>query len=436
MRCKHLYIIFLLILSGVSAIGQSTVSPTNIREEVRHMFDKPVKNVWILLLSGKLDGIHIIDMALGTDGKNCKGFYYLRSSGERFELDGDEDDGAFTLIESHKRGKSTGFIMAKFDGQNFSGKWMDVFKRQSLSFEANVVGKFDDFQPVLCDERSWHLYFKGKLGNLNAFVHVDKFKDNYYVFSKYGESVFLDTIPVSSATDALVFSIADKYKCILTMDALDYIVVENQEMNQNYLLPREAKAGYKCFEFINFTTRIETQRPVLQHKKFSLWLDGEFKKWYDQNDKKINQKNEESVSNQHRYRDVGYGWVEISFINDGLVSGNIFTQSSWKKGTDKKSFIYDLKQSRLIHPEELFLSSAQNVSVVESMIQEKKKLMSFKDPKVRDWVLKQNFNYIMLKEEGVSFQTGFSNIYGEHNILIPYEELQPYFKNKSMLKKF
>ena len=132
-----------------SGNSQNPYSSTAIREEVKSLFDKKTKNVWVVLSCGKLDQTHVVDMAFGTDGHTIRGFYFLRSSGERYYIDGDENNGIFKLVETNKRGKTTGFIIGKFDGHDFSGKWIDADKRNSLPFETTVVESFEQYHPVL-----------------------------------------------------------------------------------------------------------------------------------------------------------------------------------------------------------------------------------------------------------------------------------------------
>lgn len=425
-----------LIFPFYLVLGQSAYPSTQIKEEVKALFDKKVKNIWVILISGKLDGIHVVDLAFGTDGKSCKGFYYLRSSGERFELDGDEQNSDITFVETNKRGKSTGFIIGHFDGQQFKGKWMDAFKKESLGFEGEVVNKFDDYHPILCGGREWHHFYKGKIDNMPICVFIDKKEDTYTVFSKLNQNIFTDTLLLGDNEEVIVFMISPHYKAILTKDAQDYLLIEKSENYQNFLLKREASAVFECFEFANFTTRIETMRPLIDHKKFNHWLDNEFKNWHNSSHKKISVTSEESIPNTNRYKDIGYGWVEISFLNDEFVSGNIFTQSSWKKGTDKKSFVFDLKSGKILEPIDFLALSFEHPLGIDSLVQVKKNALTFRDKSVKEWVSKQNFNYICLYENGIKFQTCFSNIYGEHEVELNFDELRPLCKSKSILKNF
>ena len=43
---------------------------------------------------------------------------------------------------------------------------------------------------------------------------------------------------------------------------------------------------------------------------------------------------------------------------------------------------------------------------------------------------------VILKKEGISFQTGFSTVYGEYEFILFYEELKPFCKNRTALKNF
>jgi hypothetical protein len=432
---KYPYIfIFFILFCSFQAGTQQVASSTTVREEVKSMFDKKVKNVWVVLSSGKLDGVHIVDMAFGTDGKTYRGFYYLRSSGERFELEGEESDGIYTFIETNKRGKTTGFVIGAFDGQKFTGDWIPVDKSRKLPFETMVLESFDTYQPVLCDHKMWQAYYQGKIDNLPAQVYASKHEHDYHVYVKWNGITKTDSFNETTGNYVFSLSLTESHKIIFDFDAGDYLVVENNVNNQNFLLYKEAYAQFECFEFANFTTRLETIRPVFPNKKFVLWLDDEFNKWHEQGRKKISVHTDEAVVNHHRYTDIGYGWVEISYLDNNFISGHIFTQSSWKKGTEKKSFIFDTKASKILEPASLLQESFMDPLQIDSIVTSKIKNICYNDPKLKEWVCNQPFNHITLHEKGLSFQTKFSNIFGEHEVIITYEELKPLLKNKSVLR--
>lgn len=416
--------------------AQNVRSPELIREEVRNLFDKKIRNVWIILSSGKLDDMHVVDMAFGSDGKHIKGFYYLRSSGERFEIDGSEKDNRYVLIETNKRGKTTGYILGEFDGNHFSGQWLGPDKKQSLSLETSVLTSFDQYQPVLCDHKLWHSYYTGKIGKTPSSVFLCKSEHQLGFCCKKEDSLVFHKESGPENKPVFIFRISQTQRAIVDLDSPEYIVVEDVEGYQNYLLKVSAMVPFQCFEFANFTTRIETVRPVLDNKKFNQWLDNTFHYWFEHGNKKITLVTQESYNNAERYKDIGYGWVELSYLSDEFISGHVFMQSSWKKGTDKISFIFDLKKSKLMHNPDIWEETLLTPQAVDSMIQEKKISLSCPEEKIKTWLSQQSFQHITLKENGLSFQTPFSNVYGEYEVLIPYIELKPYLKNKSFLKSF
>src|SRR5690606_18440727 len=195
--------------------GQNVRPSHIIRDEVKSLFDRDIKNVWVILSSGKLDDMHIIDMAFGTDGHHVKGFYYLRSSGERFEIDGYEKNNQYTLVETSKRGKTTGVILGKFDGNAFSGEWMNANKKNPLSLETKVLSSFDQYQPVLCDHKIWHGYYTGKIEKTPSSVFLCKSEQHIGFCCKSAGSFVFDTLDNTKKSAVYTIQLSPSQKAIV-----------------------------------------------------------------------------------------------------------------------------------------------------------------------------------------------------------------------------
>lgn len=434
---------FILVLMHVCLLGQqqSGLPSAHTKEEVRALFPAGTKNLWINYLSGTLGGSHIVDMILGTDGHTCKGLYTLRNGNTTFFVEGEDNASELRLIEYNKDYRATGFMSGKYDGLSFTGIWENTSRNHSYPVTLGLVNSFEEYIPQKCRQDQWIRIYRSTVGNQDISVKLSRenasvayrFYDNG---KKYSDLALLkgsrnEIIPIEAPG-----SVLDK-KWLL-IDTTDFSKAEViRPLSDGYEVISELKETsslvYECYAYADYSGMLECKIPRSENKKFNLWLDKLLKTWLDNALKKIKSTETADIGTADRWVISAQGWVETDLFTGGLASGNIYLQSSWNKKTEKIPFIFDLDNGREIALQELFINEFRAVTWFEPVVRDMKKARDWK-PETRKWIDSQEFNLVSLTEEGISFRTAFSNVFGEKEILIPYQTVEAYLKRKDLLK--
>ncbi len=439
------YILYILFLEIVFAFGGHTIvnGQVNTKSQVSAMFPPNTRDLWINYLSGTIDGLHVVDMIIGTDGRSCKGLYTLRNSGVSFTFEGDDNDHQLKLVELNAEGRHTGFLFGSYDGQSFDGLWMNTKKNLALPFKLNFVNSFSDYKGVSSDKCQWYQCFSGKLDNKQIKLTINRDKDIYtcQVWQDDRKNVDIVTGKTDGNLTILDLNIPktllNNKVAILDTSNLSRIEIKykNEIGNETSTsLKSERRLEFDSYEYADYLSRLECVRPVLKHKKFDSWIEKKLVEWMDDNISKLKSTNPKTIGTYERWTQLFNGWVEIDLYLDDVISGTIYMQSSQQSITEKIPFIYDLKNSKDIQLQSLFNEDFDSKDYFTQVIPAKKKEVKWK-PEIKNWVEAQKFSYVTLKDTGICFKTEFSTIYGEKELIIPYKELAIHLKNRSIIKE-
>lgn len=434
-RTGRITILSLLIsiLMGLSINAQKTYS----RADVRALFPVNVKDLWINNLSGTLDGKHIIDMIIGTDGHICKGLYTLRNSGTTFFFEGDDNNHQLKMVEMTPDNRASGFIFGQYDGEIFSGIWANADKSLHLPMNLSFVDGFDMNQKYHCHLHHWQRIYGGKIENKSLNIHISRLDDRFFI------DVIMDSIQVKdifpakdNRVDVLVLKshlgiINNKSLVIDTADLSKVSLVSLDETGYEVssILKAEAILDFECYEYADYHSRFLVQKPILGNKKFDLWMEKNIKNYVDECLETFRTFKPENIGTKERWIQYAEGWVEVDLFQKEMISGTIYLHSSLQSNTKKIPFIFDTKSGKEITLQDLFLKDFNANDYFKNVILAKKKEVSW-STEIIEWVKNQAFNYVTLKTEGISFKTEFNTVFGEQEILIPFNTVEQNLKNK------
>ncbi len=440
LKLKRPILMFTLIANLIFA-GLSFAQGKHTKADVRSMFPANTKDLWINYLSGTVDNKHVIDMIIGTDGSTCKGIYTLRSSNTSFYFDGQDTDHQLRLAELNSDFRMTGYIYGDYDGEIFEGQWMNYDKNLILPIKLESVSSFEPYQPLSYKNYQWQRIFSGKVNDKLIKLHLTK--DQYVYVCHFHEGgvhykdVFggkgsrVESLPMNFSLTVL----NNKWIVIDTanLDKIDVVYVDETGYEITTTLKAEASLVSECYEYADYHSRLECIRPLSGNKKFDLWMENTFKTWVQSGVKKLKSIGKDDIATRDRWTQTANGWVEVDLFLNDIISGTAYMQSSWNSETEKIAFMYDLKSGKEMKLQDIFDHKFDSEEYFRLIIPAKIKEKTWK-PQDKKWVSKQNFNFVTLKDNGISFKTKYSTIYGEKEILIPYSSVSENLKNKNLLK--
>lgn len=423
------------LLNG-QVIGQNKYT----KSDVRDMFPANIKDLWINTLSGYLDNIHIIDMIIGTDGHTCKGLYTLRNSGVTFFFEGDDIDHQLKLVELTPEARASGFIYGNYDGEHFTALWMNTTKDRTMKMNLSFVNAFEDHQADICKQSQWQRLFTTKFNDKPLKLYISR-NDLIFTTTLYEDSHKMTDITAGKGTRVEIIDFKFKNSVLQgkslvidtsNLDRMNIVHLDEGGYEVSSAMKLEASIDFDCYEYADYHSRLIATKLKSGNKKFDLWIENKYKKWIDNSIEKL-QKVNNNFGTKDRWVQSAEGWVEIDLYTGDMISGTIYLQTSLHSATEKIPFIYDLKSNKELKIQDLFDNKFDSKRYFDAVIPAKKKEISWSS-ECKKWVDKQYFNFVTLKETGICFRTDFHTVYGEKEIIIPYETVAENLKNKTMVK--
>lgn len=412
------------------------------KTDVRKMFPENVKDLWINNLSGTLDMVHLTDMIIGTDGHTCKGLYRMRNSGTVFHFEGQDINHQLQLVELSDANRRSGFIFGKYDGEKFTGSWMNADKNVSYPMSLSFVNSFEEFYTDKCKQQRWYRIYEGKTENKDINLHIERDQLAFTLILQQ-DSIWKKDIIVGKGTRVELLETSIKNltftgKTIVIdtskLDRINIIQLDDKGYEISTSLEQKAHLDFECFEYADYYSKMVCNRPISSDKKFDFWMDTKLKTWIHDNVSNFKSIKKDNIGTNDRWIQSADAWVEIDLFLQDLVSGTIYLQSSLHSTTDKIAFIYDLKNNKELRLSDVFDSKFDSKDYFKYVIPAKKKEVQW-EKSCSQWVNQQDFRYATLNEDGIVFRTDFNSIYGEKMIVIPYKDVVPNIKIKNLIKE-
>jgi hypothetical protein len=433
---KHFLIVFHFCLLMLQTVSYTWAQPKYSKADVREMFPSNTKNLWINYLSGKIDDTHTIDMIIGTDGHTCKGLYTLRSSNITFFFDGEDANNQLKLAEMNKDLKFTGYLNGKYDGTTFEGQWMNTRKNVRYPIKLGFVNSFDNYIPDHRVVGQWNRIYSGTITEKPIKIQIIKFDSLYTVIytdehqlrkkeTYIGKELQVEMLKMGFSGSTL----SNKWIMIDTArtENIDVIYPDDNGYEVVSSLKMTDALEYSTFEYADYYSKLICTRPITGNKRFDTWMSNVFKVWLDTSVKKLKDISTDEIGTKDRWIQVANGWVEVDLYVGDLISGTMYMQSSWQNETEKIPFIYDLRAGKEMTLQDIFDNKFDSKEYFKVVIPDIVKSTTWhKD--VKNWVTKQTFDYVCLKEDGISFSTRFNTLYGEKEIVIPYQNVKQNLK--------
>ncbi|MBK8193177.1 MAG: hypothetical protein IPK76_08190 [Lewinellaceae bacterium] len=404
---------------------------------IAKLFEKPSDIKWVRYFKGRFDDVSVVDIALGYDGKNCRGYLNYSKSGDRFRLDGTLDGKILNLEERDGSKAITGRLRGNLDKRRIDAEWTN---------HNNSLGSFLDAEELApgqipnynCSENKWAgryiTRFNGARadmilirihnGSLYGYLWVEsdaKTYDLHGEMDREGNYEIEALLPSGKMAGLLQGNLKN-------LQSTDCNWVGSGE-KRTFKFTQRNNYQLGCYDFADYNSSYDAIYPLTNCKNCNTWLDQQVNTWLTECKATIAaQKKQRIPANRSAQRATC--WAEIACLTENLLSGYLTYSETWNKQSRGQSFSFDLRSGKLITFDDLFNKSFNiNGWLDDFSKRESPKLPHYgADPEYREWLAREGFPMFTLRREGLELSTLFHTQYGRQTLLVPYANLKPYMK--------
>ncbi len=446
MRILILFIASLVACTPVVfAQKENYPKPTTRDTAVIKLFDKPAEVKWVKYFKGRMDDAALVDVALGFDGRNCRGYLTYVRSKVRFQLAGNLDSAGFRLQERLLAGSSpTGMLQGKFKNKHLEAEWTNYDNTLGSRLEADEMGPGQTLN-LTCGDNKWANRYVGRYNAAGIELMLSRVNNGDLYGMLWVESDG-KTYDVQGSIDVNGNYALEAVLGERVVAQLQGILKPQMPTDCNWVGSGE-KRTFKftpkdnfimgCFEYGDYLAQYDALYPRTACPACNTWLDQQAANWMARCKTMLATKKDLLMpSTRSLYR--ASCWSEITCWTDNIFAGYLTFSDTWSDQAQGTSYNFDLKSGKNIAYEDLFTKGFNaRAWLSEYGRKEMPKMPQFaSDPMYREWLTKEGFPQFTLRREGLEISTLFHPRYGRQALLVPYSLLKPYMKKDNPIAAF
>ena len=409
------------------------------------LFEKPAEIKWVKYFKGRLDDASVVDISLGFDGRNCKGYIMYVKSRIRFNLSGTLDTMGFVLEERDMARNITGRLRGSFQNRHLEAEWVNADNSLGSRLDAEEVSQGQSLT-LNCSDNKWSSRYitryngarcdmvlvRSHNGALDGFLWVEADGRTYRLKGD---------IKPSGAYEMEVLGSSDRLAALLSGNLKPG---QNTECNwvgsgerRTFKFVLKGHFDLGCYEYADYATSYDVLYPHTPCAPCNTQLDEQVNQWVERCKAAFEAKKVPLLP-ANRGSQRASAWPEIACWTDHVFAGYVTFSDTWSEQAQGLSFNYDLRTNKEIGLEDLFNKgfNAQKY-LMDWANREMPTLPSFaSDPKYREWLTKEGFPLFTLRREGLEISTLFHPQYGRQTLLVPYSGLKTVLKKDSPVGEF
>ncbi len=408
-------------------------------------FEKPADLKWVRYFKGRLDDATVVNLTLGFDGRNCRGYLTYEQSSIRFNLSGLLDTAGFALEEQDMARNLTGRLIGNFNNRRLEADWINADNTIGRRLEAEEINA-GQTQILNCSDNKWSSRYITRFngarcdmvlvrsynGALDGFLWVESDARTYKLKGEIKNDGTYE-MEVLGSGDGLAALLSGNLKPGQNLEC--NWVGSGERRSFKFILKDNFQLG--CYEYADYASSYDILYPNTPCTYCNAQLNEKVSQWVARcktsfSEKKI------ALTPANRCSQRASAWPEIVSWTDNLLAGYVTFTDTWTDQAQGISFNYDLRTNKEIILDDLFNKgfNAQKY-LIDWANREMPKLSSFaSDPKYREWLNKEGFPLFALRREGLEISTLFHPQYGRQTLLVPYSGLKAYFKKDSPVWEF
>ena len=432
--------------STVPAGNPGTPAAAPVKDSaVCKLFEKPASIKWVKTFKGRIDDVSLVDIVLGYDGQNCRGYMTYVKSHVRFRLHGTLDNEQLRLEERDPSNALTGMIQGELKGRQLDANWSNAANTLGSRLEAEEPQPGQTLSTG-CAENKWAnryitryngaradmVLIRMHNGALDGFLWVEADAKTYTLRGelKADDTYELEALLPSGKTAGLLQG------NLQNQQGTDCKWVGSGE-RRTFNFTVKDKLQFGCFDYADYRSSYDAIYPRSACANCNTWLDQQVTAWVNQC-KTTLAAQKDPLSPATRASSRAGCWADIVCWTENVFTGYLTFTETWNEDAQGKSFNFDLRSGKEITFNDLFNKSFNAKTWLENYAKkESPKLPQFaSDPKYREWISKSGFPLYTLRRDGLELSTLFHPVYGRQILLVPYLDLKPYMKKDNPVADF
>lgn len=415
---------------------QSTANPAVKDTAIAKLFEKPADIKWAKYFKGRIDDVSVVDIALGSDGKNCRGHLTYGKSRVRVRLDGSFNGDSLRLEE--REGKNlTGRLRGTYKNRRLEAEWTNHNNSLGSHLEASEVVPGQTLT-IGCSDGKWASRYIARFngarcdmilvrmhnGQLYGYLWVEADAKTYDLRGDIDPEGNYE-IEALSSNDKIAGLLQGKLTDPQKTDC--NWVGSGEKRTFNFTQKDNFQLG--CYEYADFLSSYDALYPRTPCASCNTWLDQQVNNWVNKCKSSLSTRKDPSTpANRNSQR--ASCWAEIACLTENIFSGYLTFSETWNPQASGISFNFDIRSGKAISFNELFNKSFNAQGWLDGYAKkEMPKLPHFAaDPEYREWLAKEGFPMYTLRRDGLELSTLFHGQYGRQTLLVPYSSLKPYMK--------
>lgn len=449
------WVFILLLLAGPDPIfSQKPVqsspgkpAPAIARDTaIAKLFEQPANIKWVRIFKGRMDDASAVDMTLGYDGRNCRGYLNYLKSKTRIRLDGTLLDSTELVLEERGAGLTvTGRWEGHIRGHQLEADWTNFNNSLGIHLSAS------EFVPGLtlnlaCSENKWANRYLARYNGARVDMVLTRIQNRAlqgycWIESDASTYTLQGTVAKNGGfeMEALLPNgrVAAQLAGILTpgQPFICHWVGSGEKRALSFTMKDNYALG--CYDYADYSSSYDALYPRTACTACNTWFDQQLTAWVNRCKSIITAKKETptpATRSAHR----ASAWSEIACWTDNIFSGYLTFSDTWSEQAQGMAYNFDLRTGKSIVLEDLFNKGFNAKTWLEDYARkESPKMPQFAaNPKYREWLSKEGFPLFALRREGLEISTLFYPQYGRQSLLVPYGELKPYMKKDNPVAEF
>lgn len=433
----------LLMFACMELNAQKTVRDTSLAR----LFGAGANLQWTRYFKARLDDMNVAHLTLGYDGKSCKGWMTLMSSGSRLRLEGTCQDDSFSLAEYGADSYPSGWLRGSAPRGRIIGQWFNADSTLAMSLRG-IENPGPPGAPTPCAEGKWISRYVARWNNartdltlyrsqnsrIHGYLWVESDGRTYTLRGEIAENGQIAAVAYLSSGKA-----AAHLKATLSnpkQPGIELIWSGSGELRQMKFTMRESyPCG--CFEYADFNGAYDALYPRSGIEAYNKRMEEEVKKWSERNQAFFKQnKTPHTAAQRNALR--ASGWAEVVNWTDYVFSGYFTFSDNWSGKAQGICFNYHVKTGREITYDDLFVKTFDAKKWIDEYVKrEMPKIPEFgADPAYREWLGREGFPLFTLRRDWLELSSLFHPIYGRQILAVPYAQLKPYMKKDNPIAEF